>query len=107
MNLLSAHLKAAAVSVVKKGFPVPAAKITTLPFSRCLTALLRIYGSATSDIRKAVWTLVGIPILSIVACKNIAFITVANILKKESNIIANNPMPMLKHKILIDFKDSE
>ena len=39
---LSALRRAAAVSVVKKGFPVPAAKITTLPFSKCLTARLRI-----------------------------------------------------------------
>lgn len=84
LNLLSAHLSAAAVSVVKKGFPVPAAKMTTLPFSRCRTALLRMYGSATSDIRNAVCTLVGIPMLSIVACKNIAFITVANILWSSS-----------------------
>ncbi|KAJ0452188.1 hypothetical protein HanHA300_Chr15g0576101 [Helianthus annuus] len=80
MNLLSAQRRAAAVSVVKKGFPVPAANMTTLPFSKCLTALRRMYGSATSDIRNAVWTLVGMPMLSIVACKYIAFITVANIL---------------------------
>ena len=39
-------LSAAAVSVEKNGFPVPAANITILFFSRCLTALLRIYGSA-------------------------------------------------------------
>lgn len=42
LNSLSAQRRAAAVSVVKKGFPVPAAKITTLPFSKCLTALRRI-----------------------------------------------------------------
>lgn len=69
------------MSVVKNGLPVPAAKITTLPFSRCLTARRRMYGSATSDIRKAVCTLVGTPRLSIVACRNIAFITVASILQ--------------------------
>jgi len=43
-NILSAHRRAAAVSVVKNGFPVPAAKITTLPFSKCLMSHLRIYG---------------------------------------------------------------
>ena len=33
--LISAALKAAAVSVEKNGLPVPQAKITILPFSRC------------------------------------------------------------------------
>lgn len=80
IHSLSAQRRAAAVSVVKNGLPVPAANITTLPFSKCLTALLLMYGSATSDMRNAVWTRVGIPMLSIVACKNIAFITVANML---------------------------
>ena len=36
--LISIALKTAAESVVKKGFPVPPPKITTLPFSKCLTA---------------------------------------------------------------------
>ena len=31
--LISVHLSDAAVSVVKNGFPVPAAKMTTFPFS--------------------------------------------------------------------------
>ena len=38
--LISAALKAAVVSVVKKGFPHPPPNTTTLPFSRCLIALL-------------------------------------------------------------------
>ena len=38
----------AAVSVVKNGLPVPAAKITSRPFSRCRMARRRMYGSATS-----------------------------------------------------------
>ena len=42
----SAALKAAALSVLKKGFPVPPAIITILPLSKCLIALLLIYGSA-------------------------------------------------------------
>ena len=39
---ISIALKAAAVSVVKYGLPVPPANITILPFSKCLVALLRI-----------------------------------------------------------------
>ena len=51
---ISAALNAAAVSVEKYGFPEPAPKITTLPFSKCLTALLLINGSAISFISIAV-----------------------------------------------------
>ena len=40
--LISIALKTAAESVVKKGFPVPPPKITTLFFSKCLTAFLFI-----------------------------------------------------------------
>ena len=36
LQFISDALNAAAVSVVKYGFPVPAAKITTLFFSKCL-----------------------------------------------------------------------
>jgi hypothetical protein len=46
---ISSARRAAAVSVVKNGFPVPAAKITTRPFSRCRIARRRMYGSATSE----------------------------------------------------------
>ena len=53
LQFISDALNAAAVSVVKYGFPVPAAKITTLFFSKCLYALLLIYGSQTADIGKA------------------------------------------------------
>lgn len=77
---LSAARKAAAVSVVKNGFPVPAPKMTTRPFSKWRMALRRMYGSATSAMRKAVITRVGTPTLSIDACKNMAFMTVAIIL---------------------------
>ena len=45
---ISSARRAAAVSVVKNGLPVPAAKITTRPFSRWRMARLRMYGSATS-----------------------------------------------------------
>ena len=72
-------LSAAAVSVEKNGFPVPAANITILFFSRCLTALLRIYGSAIWDIVIADCTLVGTFIFSKLLCRDSAFITVANI----------------------------
>ena len=44
------QFKAAVVSVVKKGRPVPPPKITTLFFEKCESALARIYGSATSGI---------------------------------------------------------
>lgn len=43
---ISAARSAAAVSVVKKGLPVPAPKITTRPCSRWRIARRRMYGSA-------------------------------------------------------------
>jgi hypothetical protein len=46
-DFISDALKTAAVSVEKKGLPVPEANITTLFFSKCLVALFLIYGSAT------------------------------------------------------------
>src|SRR5438034_3047442 len=46
---ISTARSAPAVSVVKKGFPVPAAKMTTRPFSRCRMARRRMYGSARSE----------------------------------------------------------
>lgn len=58
---VSAALNAAAVSVEKYGLPVPHAKITTLPFSKCFVAFLFIYGSAISLISIAVCNLVYIP----------------------------------------------
>ena len=45
---ISSARSAAAVSVVKNGLPVPAAKITIRPFSRWRIARRRMYGSATS-----------------------------------------------------------
>uniref|UniRef100_A0A0A8YCR7 Uncharacterized protein n=1 Tax=Arundo donax TaxID=35708 RepID=A0A0A8YCR7_ARUDO len=65
--LISEALKAAAVSVVKSGFPIPTPippKITTLPFSRWRMARRLMYGSATSCIINAVWTRVSTPIFS-------------------------------------------
>src|SRR4029453_13215932 len=47
---ISMARSAAAVSVVKYGFPVPAAKTTTRPFSRWRTARRRLNGSATRRI---------------------------------------------------------
>ena len=44
---ISSARSAAAVSVVKYGLPVPAAKITIRPFSRWRIARRRMYGSAT------------------------------------------------------------
>src|SRR5699024_6404180 len=54
---ISTALKAAAESVVKYGLPIPQPNITTLPFSKCLVALLLIYGSAICFISIAVITL--------------------------------------------------
>ena len=81
--ILSEARSAAAVSVEKSGFPVPAPippNITTLPFSRCLIALCLLYGSATSGMENAVCTRVLIPIFSKADWSNIEFITVAIIL---------------------------
>ncbi len=61
---LQDDVKAAAVSVVKKGLPSPALKTTTLPFSRCLMALLLIKGSATASISSAETCRAAIPSFS-------------------------------------------
>ena len=47
---ISRARRAAVVSVVKNGLPVPPAKITTRRFSRWRIARRRMYGSATSCI---------------------------------------------------------
>jgi len=41
-DFISDALSTAAVSVEKKGFPVPEPNITTLPFCKCLVALFLI-----------------------------------------------------------------
>ena len=64
---------------VKNGFPVPAARITARPFSRCRTARRRINGSHTLYTLMADCTRVGCPIFSIVSCSATAFSTVASI----------------------------
>ena len=66
------------MSVVKNGLPVPAPKMTTLPFSRWRIARRRTYGSATSGMANAVITRVGTPCDSTAACMLMAFITVAS-----------------------------
>ena len=58
---ISIARRAAAVSVVKYGLPVPAAKTTTRPFSRWRTARRRMNGSATARISMAVATRVTMP----------------------------------------------
>ena len=65
------------MSVVKNGLPVPAAKITTRPFSMCRIARRRIYGSHTLAIGMADCTRVGMPSFSSAFCIASAFITVA------------------------------
>lgn len=79
----SEALRAAAVSVVKSGFPVPAPtppNMTTLPFSRCLIARCLLYGSATSGIENVLWTRAWTPSFSKADWSKIEFITVAIIL---------------------------
>ena len=69
----------AAVSVEKNGLPVPPAKITSRPFSRCRRARRRMYGSASDSIRMAVMTRVCTPIFSSTSCMARALMTVASI----------------------------
>ena len=61
---ISTARRAAAVSVVKNGLPVPAAKMTIRPFSRCRIARRRMYGSATAGISIADCTRVMTPAFS-------------------------------------------
>ena len=75
----SEALNEEAVSVVKKGLPVPAPNITTLFFSKCLIAFLLMYGSAIWETLIADWTLVGTDIFSSAFCRESAFINVASI----------------------------
>ena len=77
-QFISLARSAAAVSVVKNGLPVPAAKTTTLPFSICRSARRRIYGSHTLDIGIADCTRVGTSHASSADCMARAFITVAS-----------------------------
>src|SRR5581483_5271068 len=58
---ISSARSAAAVSVVKNGLPVPAAKMTMRPFSRWRIARRRMYGSATSLTTSADCTRVSAP----------------------------------------------
>ena len=74
----SAARSAAAVSVVKNGLPVPAAKITIRPFSRWRMARRRMYGSATSEIVIADCTRVATPSFSSASWSASAFSTVAS-----------------------------
>src|SRR5581483_3466659 len=76
---ISSARSAAAVSVVKNGLPVPAAKMTTRPFSRWRTARRRMYGSATSWTSIAESTRVSAPFRSSASCTASAFSTVASI----------------------------
>ena len=75
---ISAARSAAAVSVVKNGLPVPAAKITTRPFSMCRSARRGMKGSHTVAIGIADCTRVSTPTRSSAFCMASAFITVAS-----------------------------
>src|SRR5690242_15646009 len=76
---ISSARRAAAVSVVKNGLPVPAAKITTRPFSRWRIARRRMYGSATWDTLIADCTRVCTPSCSSASEIVSAFRSVASI----------------------------
>jgi hypothetical protein len=75
---ISEARRAAALSVVKKGLPVPAAKITTRPFSRWRVARRTMKGSATRGMVMAESTRVCTPICSRVDCRARELITVAS-----------------------------
>ena len=67
------------MSVVTNGLPVPPARMTTRPFSRCRIARRRMYGSATVSIRTAVMQPgLARPSLSSVSCRARPFMTVAS-----------------------------
>ena len=76
---ISSARSAAAVSVVKNGFPVPAAKMTTRSFSRWRIARRRMYGSATSETAIADCTRVCTPSRSSASWSESAFRSVASI----------------------------
>ena len=69
-------LRCAAVSVVTNGLPVPPAKITTRPFSRCRIARRRMKFSHTRSTATALSTRVSTPIPSSVSWIASALITV-------------------------------
>ena len=75
---ISSARSAAAVSEVKNGLPVPAAKITMRPFSRWRMARRRMYGSATSEIVIADCTRVCTPCFSSASWSVSAFRTIAS-----------------------------
>ena len=75
---ISTARRAPAVSVVKKGLPVPAAKTTTRPFSRWRMARRRMYGSDTARISMADSTRVGTPAFSMESWSASALMTVAS-----------------------------
>ena len=68
---------AAAESVLKYGLPVPAAQMTTRPFSRWRMARRRMYGSQTARISMALMTRVSTPSSSRASWRARAFCTVA------------------------------
>src|SRR5688572_14650783 len=76
---ISAARSVAAVSLVKYGLPVPAAKMTTRPFSRWRIALRRMYGSATSWMVIADCTRVATSICSRADWSASALMTIASI----------------------------
>ncbi len=77
-QLSSEARSAAAVSVVKNGLPVPAAQITTRPFSMWRMARRRMNGSQMVSMGMADWTRVCTPSSSNALCMASELMTVAN-----------------------------
>ncbi len=75
---ISIALSVAAVSVVKNGLPVPAAKITTLPFSKWRCARPTINVSQIASILIALCTLTSSPLRSKASRIAIELMTVAS-----------------------------
>ena len=69
---------AAPVSVEQYGLPVPQAKMTMRPSSKCRSALRRMNGSATLIMFSAVCTRTGTPRCSMASCMASELMTVAS-----------------------------
>ena len=76
--MVSQARSAAPVSVEQYGLPVPQAKMTMRPSSKCRSALRRMNGSATLIMFSAVCTRTGTPRCSMASCMASELMTVAS-----------------------------
>lgn len=79
--------------------PVPAAKITTLPSSKCFTALSRTNVSATCSMQRADITFTSSPMLSRMSCKPSELITVASIPILSALVLSISPLDLPLQKL--------